>query len=113
MYRRYRPIVSYILILFALLTAVFSTSIANAAKDYSSSEILSIARDLVNWKKADNGSSPDGYLMNSRYLQLAGSTAGDWYQIGMSRLGMPDNYSGYLAVIKEAVQDRYLSLIHI
>ncbi|MFR9199738.1 MAG: prenyltransferase/squalene oxidase repeat-containing protein [Candidatus Gastranaerophilaceae bacterium] len=107
MYRRYRPIVSYILILFALLTAVFSTSIANAAKDYSSSEILAIARDLVNWKKADNGSSPDGYLMNSRYLQLAGSTAGDWYQIGMSRLGMPDNYSGYLAVIKEAVQDRY------
>ncbi len=107
MYRRYSQIVSYILILFVLLTAVFSPALANAAKKYSSSEILSVARELVNWKKADNGSSPSGYLINSKYLQLAGSTPGDWYQIGMSRLGMSDNYSGYLAVIKEVVQDRY------
>ncbi len=107
MYRRYRQIVSYILILFVLLTAVFSPALANAAKKYSGSEILSIARELVNWKKADNGSSSSGYLMNSKYLQLAGSTAGDWYQIGMSRFGMSDNYGGYLAVIKEIVQDRY------
>lgn len=35
---------------------------------------LSVADGIVAWKKADNGSTPDGYLLNAEYLQLAGTT---------------------------------------
>ncbi len=46
-------------------------------------------------------------LINDKYLELAGTTPGDWYQIGLSRLGVKDNYQGYLAVIKDKVRERY------
>lgn len=70
-------------------------------------DIRSVANGIVNWKKQDNGASADGYLLNEKYLELAGTTPGDWYQIGMSRLGIDDNYDGYLAVIKDKVRERY------
>ncbi|MDR3344814.1 MAG: DUF4430 domain-containing protein, partial [Oscillospiraceae bacterium] len=76
-------------------------------KLYTSAEIRNIALGIIAWKKLDNGSTQDGKLINSAYLEQAGSTTGDWYQIGMSRLGVADNYEGYLAVIKNTVQNRY------
>ena len=69
--------------------------------------VTEIAEGIVAWKKQDNGSSADGYLINDSYLELAGSTPGDWYQIGMSRIGIEDNYAGYLAVIRDRVEERY------
>lgn len=68
---------------------------------------LSIAQGIIDWKKSDVDSSPDGYLLNDAFLALAGSTAGDWYPIGLSRLGKADNYAGYLAVLREFVEERY------
>ena len=45
--------------------------------------------------------------MNDGFLSLAGTTPGDWYPIGLGRLGITDNQTGYLAVINENVQKRY------
>jgi hypothetical protein len=45
--------------------------------------------------------------MNDGFLSLAGTTPGDWYPIGLGRLGIADNQTGYLAVINETVQKRY------
>ncbi len=70
-------------------------------------EILSIADDIIAWKKSDNGSSENGYLINEKFLELAGTTPGDWYPIGLGRLGIADNYEGYLAVIKDQIEERY------
>lgn len=69
--------------------------------------VTAVADCIIEWKKLDNGSSADGYLINETYLELAGSTPGDWYQIGLSRLGVEDNYAGYLAVIRDRVEERY------
>ena len=70
-------------------------------------EIKAIANGIVGWKKLDVGSEPGGYLINDAFLELAGTTPGDWYPIGMSRLGMADNYDGYLAVIADEIDKRY------
>ena len=69
--------------------------------------VTAVADGIIEWKKLDNGSGADGYLINETYLELAGSTPGDWYQIGLSRLGVEDNYAGYLAVIRDRVEERY------
>ncbi len=68
---------------------------------------LSIAQGIIDWKKSDVGSSPDGDLLCDAFLELAGSTAGDWYPVGLSRLGKTDNYAGYLAVLRDRVEERY------
>ncbi len=73
----------------------------------SNDEILSIANGIIAWKKSDNGSSENGYLINEKFLELAGTTPGDWYPIGLGRLGIADNYEGYLAVIKDQIEERY------
>lgn len=67
--------------------------------------ILETAEGIVAWKKADNGGGEN--LINDKLLESAGTTAGDWYPIGLSRLGFNDNFEGYLAVIKENVRNRY------
>lgn len=80
----------------------FSASAADGVID-----IRAVANGIVGWKKQDNGAGADGFLLNEKYLELAGTTPGDWYQIGMSRLGIEDNYDGYLAVVKDRVEERY------
>lgn len=67
----------------------------------------SVADGIIAWKKADNGAETDGYLINERFLELAGTTPGDWYPIGLARLGVTDNYDGYLAVIGDQIEERY------
>ncbi len=94
------------------LTGAFSAPLAAQtqaapAKVYAVPEIEKVIEEIINWKKADNGSKPEGWLINDTFLALAGTTAGDWFPIGLGRYGYPDNAEGYLAVITEAVQNRY------
>ena len=60
-------------------------------------DVRAIADGIVAWKKADNGATADGFLLNDAFLALAGTTPGDWYPIGLSRLGVEDRYDAYLA----------------
>ena len=80
---------------------------ASAAEEKRSNDVLEIAQGIINWKKLDNGSTIDGNLINNTFLEQAGTTPGDWFPIGLGRLGVEDNYEGYLAVIKDVVQERY------
>lgn len=73
----------------------------------SEKELWDVANGIISWKKAANGSSEDGYLINESFLEQAGTTAGDWYPIGLSRLSYDDDLSSYLAVIKDIVKERY------
>lgn len=66
-----------------------------------------IADGIIAWKKSDVNAKSDENLINNEYLSLAGTTPGDWYVIGLSRLGRKDNYEGYLAVIAEKIKERY------
>lgn len=80
---------------------------ASAAEEGKQHDVLEIAQGIIDWKKLDNGSTIDGDLINNTFLEQAGTTPGDWFPIGLGRLGVEDNYDGYLAVIKDVVQERY------
>lgn len=97
-------LLSLALLLSLLPEAVFA---APAGQRREEADIESIAQGIINWKKQDNGAAPEGNLLNDTYLELAGTTPGDWYPIGLGRLGVPDAYDAYLAVIKDIVQTRY------
>ena len=94
----------------ALITAVLCLLIyipAFATGYKGSEELLSVANGIINWKRLDNGVEDGGSFFNDKFLSLAGTTPGDWYPIGMSRLGVSEDYSRYLAVLKAEVEKRY------
>lgn len=80
---------------------------AAAAQSEQTTDVLAIANGIIAWKKSDNGAPADGYLINDKYLLLAGTTPGDWYPIALGRLCIPDNNAAYLAVLKDQVEKRY------
>ncbi len=79
----------------------------SAAGYKGSEELLSVANGIISWKRLDNGVEDGGSFFNDKFLSLAGTTPGDWYPIGMSRLGVSEDYSRYLAVLKAEVEKRY------
>lgn len=94
----------------ALITAVLCLLVyipASAAGYKGSEELLSVANGIINWKRLDNGAEDGGTFFSDKFLSLAGTTPGDWYPIGMSRLGISEDYSRYLAVLKAEVEKRY------
>ena len=98
-------ICAVILCIATLIGVTVLSPISAYAKEQQS--IYDIAVGIINWKKSTVGSTSDGYLINDTFLANAGTTPGDWYPIGLGRLGIPDNQTGYLAVINENVWQRY------
>ena len=91
------------------LTVKAETAQTAGAAAASVDEITEIADGIIQWKKQDVGSEADEYLINDDFLSLAGTTPGDWYPIGLGRLGVTDNFDGYLAVINDVIDKRYQS----
>lgn len=101
-------LIKFISVIIAVSTVlILYLPVTVSAKEYTTDEIYKIATDLINWKKSDNGAVQSGNLINNKYLELAGTTPGDWYQIGMSRLEIEDDYASYLAVIEDKIESRY------
>lgn len=94
----------------ALITAVLCLLVyipVSAAGYKGSEELLSVANGIISWKRLDNGAEDGGSFFNDKFLSLAGTTPGDWYPIGMSRLGVSEDYSRYLAALKAYVEEKY------
>lgn len=87
--------------------SVFASDDLTGVGVVSSEYVREVAEGIIEWKKSDVGALPDGYLINDKFLEQAGTTPGDWFPIGLGRLGVADNQSGYLAVIDDNVQKRY------
>ena len=85
-------------------TTVYATE--NSQRSVSIEAVIS---DIITWKKSDAGASATESVFTNQMLSLAGTTAGDWYPIGMGRYGYEENYTAYLAVINENVWQRYQS----
>ncbi len=94
-------------VLALLLSFTAIAMLPEAVHAESADEYFSVAQGIINWKKSDVGATPDEYLINDEFLKSAGSTPGDWFPIGLGRLGITDNQSGYLAVIHDNVTKRY------
>lgn len=100
-----KRVVCLLLLFLLLLSNVGFDVVAEGATE--ADEAWTIAQGIIAWKRSDNGSDPDGYLLNDIYLALAGTTPGDWYPIGLGRLGIADRNSAYLAVVRDRVEERY------
>jgi len=94
-------------LLMLLLLLLPVCGIRTSASEFGADDARTIAEGIIAWKKSDNGSDPDGYLLNDAYLALAGTTPGDWYPIGLGRLGIEDRNAAYLAVLRDRVEERY------
>ncbi len=92
-----------IMILCAVLPAYAATGGASPSDD----EALSVANGIIEWKKRSMGLSGSDNLLSPEYVSAAGSPAGDWYPIGLGRLGIDDDYEMYLAALRENISERY------
>lgn len=92
-----------IMILCAVLPAYAATGGASPSDD----EALSVANGIIEWKKRSMGLSGSDNLLSPEYVSVAGSPAGDWYPIGLGRLGVADDCERYLAALRENVTERY------
>ncbi len=73
--------------------------------DYSDEELYQAAEKIIQWKKDDTGAGE--HLLAGECLKSAGSTQGDWYALSLGRLGIEDDYTGYLAAVEQNVEERY------
>lgn len=89
------------------ISMVLAGILAIPASAADNADVEAIANGIIAWKKSDVGASADAYLINDTFLEQAGTTPGDWYPIGLGRLGVADNQAGYLAVIRNNVSKRY------
>lgn len=100
-----------VLLAAVLLTApavpAFGDEQAGKHHSYTLEELGEIAEGIVDWKKEEEGLEPEDDLLSGDFLEQAGSSAGDWYPLAMGRLGMEDDYTSYLAVLRADVEERY------
>jgi hypothetical protein len=88
------------------LTIIFSSAVFAYGKEvYTTDDLNTLAKGVIDNKKSDVGVTDN--LLSQKYLDNAGSGANDWYPIAMSRLGVEDDYSAYLAVLKTYVEKAY------
>src|SRR5690625_3319380 len=76
-------------------------------KEERSDIFLEYAEAIINWKKADTATAANQPLLNNTFLEHAGETSGDWFPLGIGRIGYADDYDSYLAVIRDVVEKRY------
>ena len=93
--------------LIMILCAVLPAYAAMGGARPSDDEALSVANGIIEWKKRSMGLSGSDNLLSPEYVSAAGSPAGDWYPIGLGRLGIADDYERYLAALRENVSERY------
>ena len=72
-------------------------------------DIFSIVMDIVKWKKSTYNRSENESLISGDYMDLAATPSGDWFVIGISRLGLKDDYDAYYSKIENIVKERYES----
>ena len=94
------------LVTISMLTVIFLPSIALATPEKEES-LLHTIEEIIAWKKQDENIEPSAPLLSKPFLAHAGNTNGDWYPVGLGRIGYPDDYQAYLAVIKNHVIERY------
>src|SRR5690625_390304 len=99
----------FILSLFLITVPLLEVISANevSEEDDTNNQLREIIAGIISWKKASLGVDIEEPLLNDTFLANAGDTNVDWYPIGIGRIGYPDEYDSYLAVIKDVIEKRY------
>lgn len=96
-----------LMIMILVLLIEFSFVPISLAEENIISELEEMSTEIINWKKSESEISSDDNLLNNQFLEHAGSSSGDWFPIGLGRLGYEDDYDAYLAVINDVIAKRY------
>ena len=64
-----KRVISVFLCVLCVISSISFIVSAKENKEYTSDNFLSVADGIIAWKKADNGSEPDGYLINDKNLE--------------------------------------------
>ena len=99
MKKRTISVLTAVIMLCCALVPVYSVHAAYPSSD----DVMSVAEGIIEWKKRSMGLSGSDNLLSPEYVSAAGSPAGDWYPIGLGRLGIADDYARYLAAIRENI----------
>lgn len=107
--KKYRAQFLVCLLVFAILvTGSPAPVMAQVShKDYTGEELLGVMKDIVNWKKSAMGYPEEEHLFQTSFVEGAGTTAADWFPVGIGRSGYPDDYGAYLAVLGDQITKRY------
>lgn len=65
-------------------------------------ELEEIINGIIFWKKGDKE-----YILNTDFNKYAGSTAADWFPIGIGRYGYQDDYQSFLSSLYSYVSQKY------
>ena len=101
------------MLLGTLITLLFSSCLTNLAwandEDPNSVDLLNTADAAIQWKKQTASLSHDEQLLASASTEAAesGSRANDWLALALGRLGYPDDYAAYRALIESNVARLY------
>lgn len=93
-----------------LIVFLFLIPTAAYANDFSEEQLDQTIQQIIDWKKQEQQIPTTSPLLQNPFLQNAGTTTGDWYPFAIGRAGISDDYDAYLAVIEEAVAQRYKEL---
>src|SRR5699024_439448 len=99
-------ILSILSIILILLTSQLHTPTI-LANEKNIKELEDISKEIINWKKSELEISSDEHLLSNHFLKNAGLSSGDWFPLGIGRLGYEDNYDAYLAMVDENIAERY------
>jgi len=94
-------------ILIAIIAALILIAPSQTMANTEDAELLDIIEGIIQWKKESEKIDVSQPLLSKPFLEHAGDTIGDWYPIGLGRIGYNDNYEAYLAVIHNHVVERY------
>lgn len=83
------------------------------AKEYSEQELQETIEQIIDWKKSDVKQSTTTSLLSNSFLKNAGNSVVDWYPFAMGRVGYPDDYEAYKAIIEQNVEQRYKTKGHL
>lgn len=97
-----------LLLLIVVVISFNSIAIVNAEQNSEiKTELLEKIEAIINWKKQTLEIDEQSSLFNNTFLKNAGDSTGDWYSLGIGRIGYTDNYEAYLAVLKDKITERY------
>lgn len=97
---------SSVLLLSLLLIFVTLTDTVYA-EEVTQEKLLGQIEEIIEWKKYDAGITKEEPLLRSSFVEQAGRSSGDWFPIGIGRIGYPDDYDTYLAVLADKITERY------
>lgn len=91
----------------AIMSSLIPLHSSYASSDHT--EYLTIAKNVIKWKKSSLGISQKEDLFSNRLIKDAGTSTADWYAIALGRLGMSESYYAYLSVLEKNIIERYKS----